>query len=106
MSRRHTVCDFANQELYAGDLIISGSRNGNRVRLAEYIIVKVTTERAAGRVFPLLHVVPTGVESGFVARRSSRVEHISNEHAYLVHAGYAEVEKGKVIAIQGVPVNA
>lgn len=104
MSRRRTVSDYAGNEIWPGDLINSSSRRGNRVRAADYIVLKVTTIRAAGRVLPELHVLPTGSESGFSPRRSPRIERISNEHARVLIPGYAEIEKGKVVSIQGVSV--
>ncbi|MEU3713602.1 hypothetical protein [Streptomyces catenulae] len=83
MGRRGTVSDYAGNELYRGDLITYGARQGNRVRLADAIIEKVTVRRVEGILRPMLLVQPTGTESGFVPRKRLRKEWISNEHARL-----------------------
>lgn len=86
MSVRKTVCDYAGNELHVGDLINYPSRTGNRVRSADGMIVKITTEVApvTKRILPVLWVQPTGVESGFVKRRSPRLVPVGTEHARLV----------------------
>ena len=84
MSKRGTVCDYAGEELYAGDLIAYATRQANRVRMADAIIVKVTAVREGGRLRPMLKVKPTGTESGFTRRRSFRSEWISAAHVRLV----------------------
>lgn len=84
MSRRRTVCDYSGQELYKGDLICYSSRQGNRVRMTDAIILDVTTKRVDGRVLPYLKVRPTGFDSGFIPRRSLRIEEVSTEHVRLV----------------------
>ena len=84
MSRRRTVCDYAGNELYPGDLINYPTRQGNRVRATDAIILAVKTKRLSGRVVPFLEVRPTGFDSGFVPRRSLRREEIGTEHVRLV----------------------
>lgn len=87
MSRRHTVCDYAGNELYAGDLINYSVRQGNTTRSSDAIILKVTTKKIEGRIQPWLYVQPTGVESGFIKRRSMRVEDIATTHVRLITPG-------------------
>lgn len=87
MSRRHTVCDMAGNELYAGDLICHSARQGNTVRMSDFVIEKVTTRLIGGRIRPTLVVRPTGVESGFIKRRSMRREEIETTHVRLVTPG-------------------
>ncbi|MCW7984074.1 hypothetical protein XF35_01690 [Streptomyces platensis subsp. clarensis] len=87
MSKRNTVCDYAGNELYANDMVNYASRTGNRVRVADAIVVKVTAKKVDGRLVPMLLVRPTGHESGFVKRRSLRAEWISAEHVRLVEPG-------------------
>ena len=86
MSKRGVITDYAGEELYKGDLINYATRQGNRVRLADAVVLQVTARRAAGigRLVPMLQVQPTGVESGFTARRSARAVWIGAEHARLI----------------------
>lgn len=84
MGKRGTVTDYAGDELYAGDLVAYSARQGNRVRMADAIVEKVTTRKALGRVIPMLLVRPTGAESGFVRRQTQRAVWIAAEHVRLV----------------------
>lgn len=88
MAVRNTVCDYAGDELYAGDLIAYASRQGNRVRMTDAIILRVTTRNEGGRLIPMLLVEPSGIESGFVKRRSLRAEWIGAEHVRLIVGDY------------------
>lgn len=87
MSKRNTVCDYSGEELYPGDLINYASRTGNRVRVADALVEKVTAKKVDGRLVPMLLVRPTGAESGFVKRRSLRSEWVSAEHVRLITPG-------------------
>lgn len=87
MGKRGTVTDYAGDELYGGDLISYATRQGNRVRMTDAEVVKVTTRIAWGRVIPMLYVRPTGAESGFVKRRSLRGTWVAAEHVRLVMPG-------------------
>ncbi|MBZ4319548.1 hypothetical protein [Streptomyces huiliensis] len=78
------VTDYGGEELYRGDLIAYAARQGNRVRMADAIVDKVTTRLVDGRLRGMLRVRPTGIESGFAKRRSLRKEWISSEHVRLV----------------------
>ncbi|MFE9335299.1 hypothetical protein [Streptomyces sp. NPDC007063] len=91
-SVRKIVSDFAGNDLAVGDLVVSGSRVGNRVRLSEYIIAAISMETAprTRRILPVLEVIPNGVESGFVKRASHRRDVIGTEHVRLVEPGYAQ----------------
>ena len=87
MGKRGVITDYAGEELYAGDLVSYAVRQGNRVRMSDALVRKVTTRLEGGRLRPMLKVQPTGTESGFTKRRSLRQEWISAEHVRLVHAG-------------------
>ncbi|WP_405016429.1 hypothetical protein OHV05_04405 [Kitasatospora sp. NBC_00070] len=89
MSSRQVVCDYAGDELYPGDLINYSARRKNRVRVSDAIIRRVTTRVVGGRLRPMLLVEPTGVESGYVRRRSLRQTWVSSEHVRLIMSGYA-----------------
>lgn len=87
MAKRGTVTDYAGEELYAGDLIAYAARSGNRVRMTDALIVKVTAVKANGRLMPMLKVQPTGEESGFTRRKTLNPVWISAEHVRLVLPG-------------------
>jgi hypothetical protein len=87
VGKRGVVTDYAGDELYAGDLIAYAARQGNRVRMTDAIVERVTAVMNGGRLIPMLKVRPTGDESGFTSRKSLRSEWIGAEHARLVVAG-------------------
>ncbi|MEW2635751.1 hypothetical protein AB0903_29960 [Streptomyces sp. NPDC048389] len=93
MGKRGVVTDYSGEELYRGDLVAYAARQGNRVRMADAIVDKVTTRLVDGRLRAMLRVTPTGVESGFTKRRSLRREWISAEHVRLVIPGVAAGER-------------
>lgn len=84
MGKRGVVTDYAGEELYPGDLVAYAARQGNRVRLADALVRRVTARIEGGRLRPMLLVRPTGIESGFTKRRSLRSEWISAEHVRLI----------------------
>ncbi|MFH8593078.1 hypothetical protein ACH4OW_23850 [Streptomyces sp. NPDC017056] len=84
MGKRGVVADYGGEELYRGDLVAYAARQGNRVRMADAIIDKVTTRLVDGRLRAMLRIAPTGTESGFAKRRSLRKEWISAEHVRLI----------------------
>ncbi|MFE9256520.1 hypothetical protein [Streptomyces sp. NPDC006879] len=86
LGKRGVVTDYAGEELYPGDLINYAARQGNRVRVSDAIIERVTAVLVDGRLRPMLKVQPTGTESGFAKRRTMRAEWISAEHARLIMA--------------------
>lgn len=90
MGRRKVVCDYAGNELRKDDLINYGTRVGNTVRMADGIIEKVTARVIGGRLRPTLIVRPTGVESGFVKRRSLRREEVETTHVRWIASGVGE----------------
>jgi hypothetical protein len=93
MGKRGTVTDYAGNELHAGDLVAYSARQGNRVRMADAIVLKVTTRPGfGGRLTPVLKVKPTGIESGFTARQSERKVWVGAEHVRLVVRNFIEVE--------------
>ncbi|MFF2039359.1 hypothetical protein ACFVVX_02930 [Kitasatospora sp. NPDC058170] len=57
--------------------------------MADAIVRKVTARMVDGRLRPMLKVQPTGIESGFVKRRSLRKTWIAAEHVRLVLSGVA-----------------
>jgi hypothetical protein len=96
MGKRGVVTDYAGAELYAGDLINYAARQANRVRLADAIVLKVTARMEGGRLRPMLLVQPTGIESGFTARRSPRKVWISAEHVRLIERKFADVDSSQI----------
>ncbi|MFD7539554.1 MULTISPECIES: hypothetical protein [unclassified Streptomyces] len=84
MAKRGVVTDYGGEEIYKGDLVAYAARQGNRVRMADAIVDKVTARLVDGRLRPMLRIAPTGVESGFTKRRSLRREWISAEHVRLI----------------------
>ncbi|MFJ6137498.1 hypothetical protein [Kitasatospora sp. NPDC092286] len=91
MGKRGIIVDYAGEELHRGDLVVYGARQGNRVRLADAVVEKVTTKLVDGRLRPMLLVKPTGTESGFTRRKSLRREWISSEHVRLVLPDVADL---------------
>ncbi|MFD9629807.1 hypothetical protein [Streptomyces violascens] len=87
MGKRGVVTDYGGEELYKGDLVAYAARQGNRVRMADAIVDKVTCRLVDGRLRPMLRIRPTGTESGFAKRRSLRQEWISSEHVRLIVPG-------------------
>lgn len=93
MGERGTVTDYAGDELYSGDLVVYSARRGNRVRMSDAIVRKVTCRLVGGRLRPMLKVQPTGNESGFRKRKSMRQVWIAAEHVRLVLSGVASPGK-------------
>lgn len=87
MGKRGVVTDYAGEELYPGDLIAYAARQGNRVRMTDALVQRVTARNVGGRLVPMLKVLPTGIESGFTARRKIRAQWIGAEHARLIQPG-------------------
>lgn len=90
MGKRGTVTDYAGEGIYAGDLIAYATRTGNRVRMTDAMVLKVTAVQIGGRLRPMLQVEPTGDESGFVARKTLAPQWISAEHARLILPGASQ----------------
>jgi len=97
VAKRGVVCDYAGEELHAGDLVAFAARHGNRVRMTDAIILPngVTTRLVnvpgVGAVLvPVLHVQPTGIESGFAKRRTDVAQWITAEHVRLIRPGFAQ----------------
>lgn len=94
MGKRGVVTDYAGEELHAGDLIAYAARQGNRVRMADALVleatVKATKVEGVGTVLiPVLLIQPTGTESGFAKRRTMRTERITTEHVRLITPDFA-----------------
>jgi hypothetical protein len=92
MGKRGVVTDYAGEELYPGDLVVYAVRQGNRVRVTDAVVHKVTTRKAAGRLVPMLLLAPTGTESGFTRRRTRRKVWVSAEHVRLLAPAHENVE--------------
>jgi hypothetical protein len=92
MGKRGVVTDYSGAELYAGDLVAYSVRQGNRVRMSDAVVLKVTARKFGGRLVPMLCVRPTGDESGFTRRRSARSVWISAEHVRLITPDHVEVD--------------
>ena len=92
MAKRGVVCDYAGEELYAGDLVAYATRYANRVRMSDAVVLDVTTERIAGRLIPTLVLQPTGKDSGWAlgVRKSMAPVTIAAEHVRLVVRGFAQ----------------
>lgn len=99
MAKRGVVTDYAGNELHEGDLIAYSARQGNRVRMADAVVLEATAKQArvegVGMVLvPVLHVQPTGVESGFVKRKTPTPQWITTEHVRLIIAGFVDPTSG------------
>jgi hypothetical protein len=104
MAKRGVVTDYAGEELYAGDLVSYAARQGNRVRLADAVVLEVTAKMAqvegVGAVLiPVLKVQPTGVESGFAKRRTGAAQWITAEHVRLITPGFAPAPEGSAARV-------
>ncbi|AUG87300.1 hypothetical protein HOS59_gp36 [Streptomyces phage Rowa] len=96
MAKRGVVTDYAGNELHPGDLVAYSARQGNRVRMADAVVLEATAKQAqvegVGAVLvPVLKVQPTGVESGFVKRKTAAAQWITTEHVRLVTPGFVDV---------------
>jgi hypothetical protein len=67
-------------------------RHGNRVRLTDAIVHKVTARKVGGRLRPMLLLKPTGEESGFTRRKSARAVWVAAEHVRLINPGVADLK--------------
>jgi hypothetical protein len=92
MGKRGVVTDYSGEELYPGDLVAYAVRQGNRVRMTDAVVHKVTARKRGGRLVPELLVKPTGIESGFTRRRSRRRVWVGAEHARLIAPAHENVE--------------
>lgn len=83
MSRAH-LSDFTGAEIRPGAVVAYPTRQGNVVRNSEAIVLETMSNKATGRVVPMLKVRPTGRDSGFIARKTLAVQTISAEHAVVL----------------------
>jgi hypothetical protein len=74
------LTDFTGQEIRPGAVGVYPSRQGNRVRNSEAVVLETKSSRAGGRVRPILVVQPTGRDSGFIQRKTRRTVRVSSEH--------------------------
>lgn len=84
MAKDGTVTDYGGDGIYPGDLVAYAARRGNGVRLSDARVLRVTTRRINGRVYPFLLLKPTGKESGFVQRKTQRAVWVAADHVRLV----------------------
>ncbi|WP_172384876.1 hypothetical protein [Streptomyces sp. MNP-20] len=80
MGKRGHIHDFTGAEIREGDTVVYAARRGNGVRMTEAVVLDTYTERFKGRTIPMLHVRPTGRESGFVKRSTARPARIVADH--------------------------
>lgn len=78
------LTDFTGAEIYPGRLIAYPTRRGNRVRNTEAVVLELESNRAAGRVVPMLLVKPTGRDSGFIGRKTLTPQHVAAEHVVVI----------------------
>ncbi|WP_435613267.1 hypothetical protein [Streptomyces sp. bgisy159] len=78
------LTDFTGAEIRPGVVIAYPTRQGNRVRNSEAIVLETQTNRRTGRVVPMLKVRPTGRDSGFIARKTTSVRTVSAEHVVVI----------------------
>ncbi|MCQ6554756.1 hypothetical protein NPS70_16345 [Streptomyces sp. C10-9-1] len=81
---RDRLTDFTGAEIRPGVVVAYPSRRGNRVRNSEAVVLETLTDRRTGRVVPMLKVRPTGRDSGFVARKTLKVQTVSAEHVVVI----------------------
>lgn len=84
MSVRGTITDLMGREIYKQDLVAYPSRQGNRVRQTIAVVRRTYVKKLDGRLYPMVEVQPTGIDSGFTSRRTLRAEHVSSEHMVIV----------------------
>jgi hypothetical protein len=85
------LTDFTGAEIRPGVLIVYPTRQGNRVRQSEAIVLETMSDKATGRVVPMLKVRPTGRDSGFIARKTTSIRTVSAEHVAVI----ADTNKGE-----------
>ncbi|MEV4939599.1 hypothetical protein [Streptomyces zaomyceticus] len=85
------LSDFTGAEIVPGAIIAFPSRQGNRVRNSEAVVLETMSDKSSGRVVPMLKVKPTGRDSGFIARKTLAVQHVSAEHVVVI--GMSEESK-------------
>lgn len=78
------LTDFTGAEIRPGAVIAFPSRQGNRVRNSEAVVLETMSDKSSGRVVPMLKVKPTGRDSGFIARKTLAVQHVSAEHVVVI----------------------
>ncbi|KUN16544.1 hypothetical protein AQJ23_44940 [Streptomyces antibioticus] len=78
------LTDFTGAEIKPGVVIAYPSRQGNRVRNSEAVVLETSTDRSTGRVVPMLKVKPTGRDSGFIARKTLAVQNVAAEHVVVI----------------------
>ncbi|MET9959295.1 hypothetical protein ABZ128_09435 [Streptomyces sp. NPDC006326] len=85
------LTDFTGAEIRPGVLIAYPTRQGNRVRNSEAVVLETKSDKQSGRVVPMLRVKPTGRDSGFIARATLMERTVSAEHVVVI--GIAEESK-------------
>ncbi|WP_369147081.1 hypothetical protein [Streptomyces sp. R44] len=78
------LTDFTGAEIRPGAVIAYPSRQGNRVRNSEAVVLELGSDKSAGRVVPVLKVKPTGRDSGFIARKTLAIQTVSAEHVVVI----------------------
>ncbi len=83
MGKAH-LTDFLGQVIRPGCVIVYPTRQGNRVRQSEAVVIETYSDRSTGRVIPMLIVAPTGRDSGFIGRSTLMRRRVSTEHTVVV----------------------
>lgn len=85
------LTDFTGAEIRPGVVIAYPTRQGNRVRTSEAVVLETLSDKSTGRVVPMLKVKPTGRDSGFIARKTLTSQKVSAEHVVVI----ADTEESK-----------
>lgn len=78
------LTDFTGAEIRPGSVIAYPTRQGNRVRTTEAVVLETMSDKTTGRVVPMLKVRPTGRDSGFIARKTLKAQKVSAEHVVVI----------------------
>ncbi|MER7922147.1 hypothetical protein ABTY96_03250 [Streptomyces sp. NPDC096057] len=78
------LTDFTGAEIRPGVVIAYPTRQGNVVRNSEAVVLATMSDRSTGRIVPMLKVQPTGRDSGFIARKTMKVQKVSAEHVVVI----------------------
>jgi hypothetical protein len=78
------LTDFTGAEIRPGVVVSYSSRQGNVVRLSEGVVLELESNKATGRVVPLVKVKPTGRDSGFIARKTLAVQTVAADRMVVI----------------------
>jgi hypothetical protein len=78
------LTDFTGAEIRPGGLVSYATRQGNVVRLSEGVVLELESNKATGRVIPMVKVQPTGRDSGFIARKTLTVQTVAADRMVVI----------------------